>query len=109
MKKTRRVPIGINPRLIDGIVIRKFSEIPEGVQALYYKGELQGVFRIGQPVPGVRCDAITLSHRDYEVVLKCFLEREQRERRRRFKGPVVKLPSQAEIELVVKRSMGRMD
>lgn len=96
-------PYGFAPRDIDGITMRKTDEVPEGVQALYYQGKLLKVCRIGEPVQGIICDAITLNPKDYEVVLKCHLERKQKERAQRFVGPRVRTPSQTDIERVLRQ------
>ena len=96
-------PYGFAAREIDGIVLRKTEEIPEGVQALYYKGNLLKVCRIGEPVVGLICDAITLNPKDYEVVLKCHLERKQKERARRFHDTRVRTPSQTDVEKVLRQ------
>ena len=102
-EKSVKRPYGFAPRDIDGITMRKTEEVPEGVQALYYKGTLVKVCRIGEPQLDVRCDAVTLNPKDYEVVLKCYFERTQRERSRRFRGPIVKTPTQTEIERVFRQ------
>jgi len=102
MEKTRK-PVGYAPREINGLVVRKSSEIPEGVQALYAKGKLLGVFRIGEPVPIVHADAITLHPLDYEVVLKTYLEQDQRRRRRELRRSLTKMPTQSDIDRVLRQ------
>jgi hypothetical protein len=102
-------PVGYAPREIDGITVRKSSEMPVGVQALYNKGVLLGVFHIGERVPAVQADAITLHPMDYELVVKSYLERKQRDRQRRFKGGIVKAPKSADIERVLREGRDRQN
>jgi hypothetical protein len=89
-------------RVIDGIWVYKSSEVPQGLQALYKDNAILGVYQIGAPTNGVLCDSIVLSHADYEVVLKSFLERRQKGRTRRFHADRIRQPTQTEIEKVLR-------
>jgi hypothetical protein len=75
-------PVGYAPRTFNGVTIRKSFELPQGVQALWCQGHLLGVFRIGEQVPGIVADTITLHPIDYELAVKSHLEAPRRERRR---------------------------
>jgi hypothetical protein len=73
-----------------------------GVQALWKNGVLLGVFHIGEAVPGVVADTITLHPQDYEFAKKCHMERRAVERSRRFHEGRNRLPWDAEQRIARK-------
>jgi hypothetical protein len=80
-------PVGYSPIEIDGIMLRKSAELPEGIQALYDEksGNVLWVGYIGQNPRGLRATAITLSPRDYEIALKTHRERGAKATARRWR------------------------
>ncbi len=79
-------PVGSHPRTFGGITIRRTAELPPGVQALWREGHLLGVFEIGEPIPNLRVDNISLNPLDYEKALMDALDVPAKDRRREWKG-----------------------
>lgn len=83
-------PVGIDPIKIDGIILRKSVEVPEGIQVLYDErsGRLLWLGEIGtnpDPDRHIRATAVTLSHKDYELAFRTHLNEKARAERRRFR------------------------
>lgn len=84
-------PVGTHPILIDDIVLRRSTELPEGHQALYNEqtGHILWVGLIGtNPNPKMlpeRVTAITLHPDDYERVWISQVNSAMRERIRQFR------------------------
>jgi hypothetical protein len=82
--------------------MRKSWEMPQGVQALWFNGVLLGVFHIGEQVPGIVADCITLHPVDYELAKKCEMESVVRERSRRFHSDRFSLPQDTSERIIRK-------
>ena len=85
MRKVK--PVGQSPIEINGIMLRKSNEVPEGVQALYDEstGQILWVGNIGSNPVGIRATAITLNPQDYEIAVKTHLDEARRAQSRRFR------------------------
>jgi hypothetical protein len=95
-------PIGTDPFTANGITMRRSWEMLQGVQALWFNGVLLGVFHIGEEVPGIIADCITLHPIDYELAKKCEMESRVRDRSRRFHENRFKLPADTSERIIRK-------
>lgn len=96
-------PVGSHPFRHGDVTILRSWEMLEGLQALWYQGRLLGVFRIGEPIPGIICDTITLHPLDYEAVKKSVMEQALRDRARDSRSGKVRLP--LNYERIIRRRM----